>query len=339
MSPGPETAPRRHRAAWGWLVAAFGCLGLAIATSAIPVSRDTYRYLFVLDITQSMNVPDMGPDTAAMSRIGFAKSAVESALKQLPCGSEAGLAIFTAHRTFVMFTPVEICEHFSALSEMLREIDWRMAWAARSEVAKGLYSALDAVQRVGDDTRLVFLTDGHEAPPVNVDLKPRFRDEPGSVAGLIGGIGALVPSRIPHLDDEGNIVGYWSHQEVMQIDVYSLGRAATQEGEAMVGVDLGNVARRIALGQEHLSSLREAYLQELASLTGLDYARVDSIPAFVQHLRQDQYARRTPVATDLGWIPATFAFLCLLYCFVAMPLRGAMTGRRRGLSASAGSRP
>ena len=306
---------------WPWLVLALVLLGVATTYSTFRVLQDTYRYLFVMDITQSMNVSDMEFDAAASTRFEFAKFAIEIAFRNLPCGSEAGLGIFTGHRTFVMFTPVEICEHYRALSDILQKVDWRMAWTARSEVAKGLYSAIEATRQTEQETRLVFLTDGHEAPPLNRDIRPPFRAEAGSVKGFIAGVGGPVPSRIPHLDDDGNIVGYWSHHEVMQIDIYSLGRPGTEQGEPMVGINMPNIARRIALGQEHLSSLRERHLQDLATQTGLDYVRIDSPAEFVESLGMEKYGRHTPVLTDMGWIPATLAFISLIYCFILVPRR------------------
>jgi mxaL protein len=311
----------RVRAIWPWLTLALVLLGVATSFSTFRVSKNTFRYLFVVDITQSMNVTDMELNGAPATRFEFAKSAVEFALGNLPCGSEAGLGIFAAHRTFVMFTPVEICEHYLALSEMLRKIDWRMAWTARSEVAKGLYSALEGTLQIPNETRLVFLTDGHEAPPLNKDIRPPMRTEAGEVTGLIVGVGGAVPSQIPHLDDNDNIVGYWSHDEVMQIDIHSLGRAASAQGESMVGINMSDVARRIMLGQEHLSSLRENHLQGLAAGAKLDYARVDSPSGFVEDLRNEKYARRTPVLSDVSWIPAGLALIALIYVFVFVPWR------------------
>ncbi len=332
-----DVAELSLHATWRWLVLAVLLLGSATIYSTFRVSQDTYRYLFVVDITQSMNVSDMELGTVATTRLEFAKSAVETAFRNLPCGSEAGLAIFSAHRTFVMFTPVEVCAHYGALSDMLGKVDWRMAWAARSEVAKGLYSAIDAARQSKHETRLVFLTDGHEAPPVNEKIRPPFRAEPGSVAGFIGGIGGAVPSRIPHMNEHGNIAGYWSHEEVMQIDIHSFGRAASEQGEPMVGINLASIARRIALGQEHLSSLREIHLNALATQTGLDYVRVESPSNFVESLRKERYARRTPVLSDMGWIPATLAFACLIYCFVVVPWRNrpaSANGRSLEITAS-----
>ena len=321
------SAGHSFRAGWPWLILALLLLGLAISYSQFRVYQQTYRYLFVVDITQSMNVSDMELDTVVTTRLEFAKSAIGAAFKNLPCGSEAGLAIFTEHRTFVMFNPVEVCEHYRTLSDMLEKVDWRMAWVARSEVAKGLYSALDAARQIEPTTRLVFLTDGHEAPPLNRDIRPSFSAEPGSVAGFVGGIGGPVPGRIPHFDDDDNIVGYWRHEDVMQIDVYSLGRPGTEHGEAMVGVNMANIARRIALGQEHLSALREKYLQELAEQTGLDYVRVESPMNFVKRLQNENYAMQTRVLTDFGWIPATLAFACMIYSFVIAPWRNRRDSR------------
>lgn len=126
---------------------AFLLLALALAVIAFAgptahLNRDVYRFVFVFDITQSMNVSDMGPKTQPLSRLDFAKAAVRASLRRLPCGSQSGLAIFTEHRTLLLFAPVEVCENYAALSTVLENIDWQMAWAARSEVSKGLLRAI-----------------------------------------------------------------------------------------------------------------------------------------------------------------------------------------------------
>ena len=309
------------RQGWPWLILALLLLAVAIGYSTFPVTQNTYRYLFVVDITQSMNVDDMLADGTAATRLDFAKSAMAAGVKQLPCGSEVGLAVFSAHRTFVLATPVEVCEHFRDLSEMLAKLDWRMAWVARSEVAKGLYSSIAAAASLEPAAQLVFLTDGHEAPPLHRELRPNFRAEPGSVTGFIGGVGGQVPMPIPRLDDDGKIMGYWAQDDVMQIDVYSVGRAGTQSAEALAGVNMANIARRIALGQEHLSALREQHLQDLGNQTGLDYVRVASSTDFVENLLNERYAMRSRVSSDLGWVPASLALLCLMQGLVFTPWR------------------
>jgi mxaL protein len=251
---------------------------------------------------------------------------VRKAVEELPCGSRAGLAVFTEHRSFLLFAPVEICENNLVISTMLDAIDGRMDWAELSEVAKGLYSGIEAVETLaamhpgGGSTRLVFMTDGHEAPPVHPAWRPTFRGDPGAVQGLIAGIGGAEPVPIPHLDADGRVAGYWSRDEVMQVDRHSLGRPST-EGEAMVGIDNGDVQDRIARGAEHLSSLREGYLRQLATETGLDYLRTTTDEAFARALVDSRYAERQAAVTRVAWIPAVLSLACLLYVFGSPLLR------------------
>ena len=51
-----------------------------------------------------------------------------------------------------------------------------------------------------DKPSLVFVTDGHEAPPVDSRFRRSFDDKSGEVAGLIVGVGDLRASAIPKID-------------------------------------------------------------------------------------------------------------------------------------------
>lgn len=303
----------------------------ALMNPSLTLPRNMHNFIFVLDITGSMNVADVGVEGRSIRRLEFGKQLVRKALEGMSCGSRAGLAVFTEHRTFMLFAPVEICENHLVISTMLDEIDGRMAWAELSEVAKGLYSGIEVVSAlkamdergVAGEANLVFLTDGHEAPPVHPALRPKFRGEPGEVGGLVAGIGGTEPVPIPRLDEEGEVAGYWAQDEVMQVDRHSAGRPSTQGAEAMAGVDSADVRDRISRGMEHLSSLRESYLQALATETGLDYLRTTTPAAFAGTLLGSRYAIRQPVETRLGWVPAALSLLCLVYLFGSQFLRAA----------------
>jgi mxaL protein len=312
---------------------------IALGNPSLSLPRRTYDFMFVLDITGSMNVADAGLPEARQTRLALARQLVREALEEIPCGSEAGLGVFTEHRTFLLFAPIEVCENHLVISTMIDEIDGRMAWAELSEVAKGLYSGIESVRTLAamegedaaGDTHLVFMTDGHEAPPVHPALRPRFRGRAGEAAGLIVGIGGSEPVPIPYLDDDGQVAGYWAQDEVMQVDRHSAGRPSTQGGEAMAGIDGGDVRERIARGTEHLSSLREGYLKQLAAETGLDYLRAGTGKAFARPLLDSRYASRQPVVTNVAWIPAGLSLLCLLYVFGSQLVRGSnATGEPRG---------
>ena len=314
---------------------------ISLANPSLNLPRQTYDFMFVLDITGSMNVADAGPPAPAarQKRLAFARQLVRKALEEIPCGSKAGLGVFTEHRTFVLFAPVEVCENHLVISTMIDEIDGRMAWAELSEVAKGLYSGIESVRTLAvmegedaaGDTHLVFMTDGHEAPPVHPALRPRFRDQAGEARGLIAGIGGSEPVPIPYLDDGGQVAGYWAQDEVMQVDRHSAGRPSTQGGEPMAGIDGSDVQERIAQGTEHLSSLRESYLKQLAAETGLDYLHASTAEAFARALLDSRYASQQPVVTNVAWIPAALSLLCLLYVFGSQLVRSSKaTGEPRG---------
>jgi mxaL protein len=314
------------------LLMLLACLLLLVSLGnpALNLPRNTYDFIFVLDITGSMNVADAGPSEARQRRLVFARQLLRKALEELPCGSKAGLAVFTEHRTFLLFAPVEICENHRVISTMIDELDGRMAWAELSEVAKGLYSGIAAIRTLAEmdaentaagDTHLVFMTDGHEAPPVHETLRPKFRGPPGETGGLIAGIGGSEPLPIPYLDEDGQVAGYWAQDEVMQVDRHSAGRPATQGDETMAGIDSGDLQERRARGTEHLSSLRESYLQLLAAETGLDYLRATTDEAFARALLDSRYATRQPVLTNVGWVPAALSLCCLLYLSALQLLR------------------
>lgn len=294
----------------------------ALAGPSAVLKREVFRFVFTFDVTQSMNVSDVAVSDAPVTRLDLAKATVRQTLGRLPCGSQAGLAVFTEHRTFLLFAPVEVCENYAALSTMLDRIDWRMAWAARSEVAKGLYSGLSLAAALGEETRLVFLTDGHEAPPVHPEFRPRFQGTPGEIAGAIIGVGGSEPAPIPRLDGEGKVVGYWAAVEVLQVDTYSLGRGANVQAEPMVGVDMSDVDKRIAAGTEHLSTLRGAYLEQLAGETGLQYFRPETPQQLGTWLTQSGFADYRPAHTDLRWLPGILAVLSLLLAYVETPALG-----------------
>lgn len=305
---------------------------IALSRPTAVLQRDVFRFVFVFDITQSMNVADLGQADAPISRLEFAKQAVRLSLQRIPCHSEAGLAVFTEHRTFLLFAPVEVCENFSAISTMLDKISWRMAWAARSEVAKGVYSSLKVAQKLGKGTGVIFLTDGHEAPPLHPELRSRFQGTPGEIRGALVGIGGSIPVPIPKLGDEGRPLSYWTGNEVLQVDTYSLGRGANMEDEAMVGVDVSDLQERIAKGTEHLSLLKAGHLRALAEETHLDYFEPKKPEELGNLLSNKQFANSEPVLTDLRWIPGTLAMLLLLLAYTSLPNRrviGSSLGRRQ----------
>lgn len=271
-------------------------LVVAAVLPRFSVDRPVYDYLVALDITQSMDVEDMRIDGAPASRLAAARAAARELLKRLPCGSRIGWAAFTDYRTIPLLLPVEVCSHYEELLASLERIDGRMRWANASNVGKGLTWAIRTTRELGPRTRTVFFTDGQESPPLREqgDLPPMPDITPGDVRGWIVGVGGDLPARIPRTDGEGNAAGYWAAADVVQRF-----RADTP-----------------GTPHEHLSELRQPYLEALAKLTGLGYRRLDTPAALAEALLDPQLGRLAPVAVDMRWVPALLGLLALALHFM-----------------------
>lgn len=301
----------------------------------LPVTRAQVDAIAVVDITQSMNVLDgVAPGGGKpVSRLAAAKAALSQLVEQLPCGSRLGLGIFTEYRTLLLLTPIEVCEHQQELLGTLALMDGRMAWAGASEVAKGINSGMEAAKALPHRPALLFLTDGHESPPVNPRYRPNLTVARGEVRGLLVGVGGDEPLPIPKFDPGGHAAGEWGADDVLQIDPRSIGRGGSLGGEQMVEPEDAGVQPLpgVTPGSEHLSALREDYLKLLASETGLQYRRLGDAAALREALEGPKLAREAPARLDLRPALGAAALLCLL-----LPL---LPGRRRPTPAPRTAQP
>lgn len=301
----------RHRRLW----LAVALLVLAAWMEPLMLPQPTRRFLFTFDVTQSMGVTDMAQDDTMVSRLAFAKATALAALRDLPCGSEVGWAVFADHRSIPLLSPLEVCAHFNVLRESLDQIDTRHRWASASHVEKGLYWSLRVALSHASSPKapepselpvVVFFSDGQEAPPVAaVGGTTLVVDAP--VAGMVVGVGQSAPSPIPHIDVEGRVTGYWRANEVVQ------------------RVDLPQGA-----SHEELSALAETHLQTLARRHGLAYQRLTQTTGLAGTLQGLGTPALRPVPTDLRWLPGVAALGLLVWPFVGRVAGRAWRGSRRG---------
>ena len=293
------------------LGAAALALVLVFMHPGVTVQRALFNHVVVLDITQSMNVRDHVLAGKPVSRLDFAKHALRGSLVGMPCGSKLGLGIFTEYRSLLLLAPVEVCANLGELRTTLDRIDGRMAWTGNSEIAKGLHAGIAIARQLAEHPDLVFVSDGQEAPPLDPRNRPAFGGKAGEVAGLVVGVGGLVPVPIPKVDPNGRALGFWHADEVMQSDPRSRGRGG--QGEAMVGDAVEGVEGIGAgTGSEHLSSLHEAHLRLLAGDTGLSYHRLVNEERFVEAMTAPALARPVPARFDLSPVLAGVALLLLV---------------------------
>lgn len=280
-----------------------------------PGQQDLVEHVVVLDITESMNTLDMfDPLTAVtpVSRLRYAQRTLALALPQLPCGSRLGWAVFTEHRSYLLTLPVEVCVHRQELLRSLSFIDRRMAWSGNSEVAKGLHSGLRFAQLIPSKPSLVFITDGHEAPPLDARYRPGHDLKIADLKGLVVGVGGTTLQPIPKTDPQGRPIGRWRADDVQQTSPRSRARATGVDNEPDAALELSSALGNTP-GSEHLSSLREPYLQLLASELGLAYHRLATVPELLQALQAPALTRPVGVQRDGRWLLAAAALALLLW--------------------------
>jgi mxaL protein len=266
---------------------------ICVLLQPITLSRPAYRFQVTFDISQSMNVEDLVIDGAVASRLTLAKRAARDLIQSLPCGSFIGWSIFTERRVATLTLPLEVCQHYAGLLTALEFIDGTMRWAEASGIGKGLHQSIRAADEIGDSTRLLFMTDGHEAPPLRSGDRGMPRTDKYAVSGLIIGLGDTVPVRIPKTDSDGQFIGYWQANEVVQRSSDTLGPS-----------------------HEELSRRQDEHLRTLGRLSELNYLALESPEQLLDAALNKTFSHERVMPIDLRWIPASIALLLLLWRFV-----------------------
>ena len=280
-----------------WFLALPGLLILvALFNPRVSLNKDIYDLVFVIDITQSMNALDYHVDQMPADRLSFVKNSLKQVISNLPCESKVGLSLFTTKNSFLLFEPLEICEHYTPIVSSLMKIDWRMAWSADSHIARGLYTSLKEINRLNPKPSLVFLTDGQQTPATAKE--PRFLRESGKNSGLIVGVGNLQPVPIPKLDNNNLQTGFWQVNEAE-----------------------GRRDRSQSASGNYLTSVQEQALQRLARITGLSYHHLETPEKLVQALQSAKLQHQQKISYDLRWILIALALVIYIAPYIRYRFR------------------
>lgn len=317
MSRGASRSARFRRAlTFRVLLSALSALLTAVMlfSPTLRLPRDAFRYQFVIDITQSMNARDYHLSGYPEDRLGFVKASLAKVIEALPCGSEVGLGLFTTQSVHFLFDPIEVCQHLPVIQDTLRHVDWRMAWSADSHVEFGLYHALRSLQQTSPSTRLVFLTDGQETPPQTVE--PQYDSAPGTLLGLLVGVGGTAPVSVPRYDRDNLPLGIWENADIerppLSTNVYTL----------------KTETRTLPTEGPYLSFLDVQHLQKLSAITGLPLVRLTTPEALLEALSAPALAEKRAVITDLR--PALGLVVLGLFLSIYLIERRAGPPRARG---------
>lgn len=281
---------------------------IAISQPTINIMRQQKNYLFIVDVTQSMNVQDMTFSGKPISRLEYTKQLLKDTIKTLPCGSQVGLGIFFKTTAALLYTPIETCSNYHVLWDTIEHLDWRMASQGNSNIRVGLLSIASLLITSDSTTsQIIFMTDGQEAQPLNVFTKISLKDWQNENPWLIVGVGGDKPTPIPKLDAKNAVIGYWS------TDAIKLNPASNADEGHNGGRD-NSIANEPY--EYYLSQLDEVYLKELSADIGAQYIRAESAENLITTLNKQSSSRQFRTKFALNWIFALIALLLVLAIYI-----------------------
>ena len=281
---------------------------MALFRPTVPVQRDIHTYLLVVDITQSMNAEDMRLDGKKASRIAYTRRLLHNTIASMPCGTRVGVALFAGVVVSTIFHPVEACASFDAIQDTVEHIEWRQAWHGNSRLGFGMLSASAALKALSEPARVVFFTDGEEAPLLHAFNRADLSNWQGGSGWLLVGIGGDTPTPIPKMDENNKVIGYWSE------NTYQLEPGIAQVSDETRGRRDDSVATQDY--ERYLSVLDEKYLQSLAKEIKARYIRGDSTQAVLAAVKQQPPARRDRAPFGIESLLAALAGLLLVAAYL-----------------------
>ena len=249
---------------------------LGLINPKVSIERDIHNYIFVVDISQSMLTKDMSLDGEKISRLDYSKKLLQGIMDQLPCKTNVSVAMFAGVSVAATYTPINICDNYSAVNSTIQQLDWRSVWSGNSRIREGLSNLARLIRSFPQSARVVFLTDGEEAPRLHTFNTRDLSQFQGEADWLMVGIGSEEGSAIPKYDSENQLIGFWS------IDSFALQPGIAQISESNIGARNDSIA--FSESDRYISKLNEKYLIEITSMIKGQYVKGDSVNSVVSKM-------------------------------------------------------
>ena len=184
------------------------CL-LAINNPTIQFKKSITSYMLLVDVSQSMNAEDLLVNDSPITRIDFTKLLLKQIIDKSDCGSFFSINIFVADNVANIVEPVEKCKNYDELMDTINKLEWRMAWKGNSRITFGIKSAAKMQDSLNFPSKILFFTDGDEAPKVNAINRVNLDDFNLGEELIFVGVGGDVPVPVKRYNSRNMYVGYW----------------------------------------------------------------------------------------------------------------------------------
>tara|TARA_B100000035_G_scaffold167929_1_gene143308 strand:- start:5444 stop:6418 length:975 start_codon:yes stop_codon:yes gene_type:complete len=278
---------------------------IALLNPSIPITKNIYNYIFIVDISQSMNTKDMFIDNEEVSRIDYTKSLIKKILGRLPCKSKVSIGMFAGVSVAATYTPIEVCENFSVINSTVDNLDWRSTWSGNTRIRESMVNLARLIRSFPESAQVIYFTDGEEAPKLHVFNTRDLSQFQGGNDWLLVGVGSDKGTAIPKYDSKNQLIGYWS------IDSFALQPGIAQISESNIGARNDSVA--LGVSDRYLSKLDEKYLVDLSKEIKGNYVRADNIDVILNAM-----AKQKPSWRDQTNLPLRYFFIIIALIFFLM---------------------
>lgn len=290
------------------LGAAFLLLIIAAFKPTIPLPRNIYSYILVVDISQSMNVEDASLNGKSTSRIVYTQAMLHQIIANMPCDTRVSIGLFAGVSIAALYNPIEVCSNYAAIQDTIDHLDWRTAWSGNSRLRDSMLTLARVLRAFPEPAQVVYFSDGEEAPKLHAFNTKDLTNFQGGNGWLFVGIGSIEGAPIPKYDEKNQLIGYWSN------DSFAMQPGIAQISEANLGVRDNNVAG--GTGDRFISKLQEDYLKDLSKEVSGDYVRGDSLQNILTAMKHQKPARTDIAPYGIHWILASIAALLVLVTYL-----------------------
>ena len=290
------------------------CL-LAINNPTVQLKKSITSYMLLVDVSQSMNAEDLLVKDSPVTRIEYTKLLLKNIIDRSDCGSFFSINIFVADNIANIIEPVEKCKNYDELMDTISKLEWRMAWKGNSRITFGIKSAAKMQDSLNFPSKILFFTDGDEAPKVNAINRVNLDDFNLGEELIFVGIGGNVPVPVKRYNSRNMYVGYWGS------DIYDSLPGATGSRNSDSGKDEPDPSVASADYERYLTKLYEEYLISLSEQIKSQYIKGELSDKFTKTILDNQPHQK--IQSDLQVErPAVFIGLLLI---VALHFRRKLT--------------
>ncbi len=283
---------------------------LAIINPSVPITKNIYNYIFIVDISQSMNTPDMSLDAQKISRIEYSKKTLQRLVERLPCKTKVSIGMFAGVSVASTYTPIEVCDNFSSINNTIDHLDWRSTWSGNSRLRESMVTLARLIRSFPESAQVVFFTDGEEAPRLHTFNTRDLSQFQGGQDWLFVGVGSDEGTAIPKFDSNNQLIGYWSN------DSFALQPGIAQISESNLGTRDNKVASGVS--DRYLSKLDEDYLKLLAQEIKGNYIKGDSVETILDAMEKQKAAWRDQSAYELRYFLSLLALIFFTLRFISI---------------------